>query len=291
MIFGVSQRALTATDFLRLPSAGHPNPAATKTGTLVAAWPALAAHTSPGDFLSWRAAQWADFLNAPLLDHPFTASPGGDRRALFRLLLALGPDDRVLNTAGWTYAAHTVLASLGLARPDGDGPHRWIAVRAHPRHLHLIANLISEDGTWAQLPEPLLPHLQSQVRLLAQTLNQPPASSAGRPESPAMASAPTPNSLADLLDEITDEAAGPLAQVRRQIEKAAISSADAADLHRAGTDRRLEWIARRLYDIQEDLRGIGHTLSDPASPPSRLATAPAPLTRPTPAPSVHAPAR
>lgn len=285
LIFGVSQRARTATGFLQQASAGKPpDSAAPIAGALVAVWPVLAAHTAPDDFHRWSAAQWADFLDDPLLEHPFAASPAGDRRALFHLQLALGPDERVLNTGEWTYAAHTVLASLGLCGPDGDGPHRWIALGASPRHLHLIANLISEDGTWAPLPEPLVLHLRHQVRLLVDTLNRPPARSASRDEDPTVASLPTPHGHEGLLGEITDGAAGLLAQVRRRIEQAAIHAADSPDLRGAGADRRLEWIARRLHGIQEDLRDIIHTLDSP-TPPPHLATAPSSFTRPAPAPT------
>lgn len=236
------------------------------TGTLLTAWPALGTLTSPGDFQDWTTAQWADFLDDPLHEHPSATGAEGDRRAVFHLHLALGHDEGLLATDQWTYAARTVLASLGLFGPDGDGNHRWVALRTTPRHLHLIANLIAEDGTWAALPEPLLLHMRDQVRNLVGTFNQRKAPDTAGPGTPT-AALPTQHSLLDQLGWITDEVSGPLAEVRREIEQAAMSAAASPELHQANADGHLEGIARRLHGIQEDLRDITSVHSStPAAP-------------------------
>jgi hypothetical protein len=265
LIFGISHPAISATGFLQ-EAAGDSDPAASMTGTLLTAWPALGTLTSPGDFQDWTTAQWADFLDAPLSEHPSATGAEGDRRAVFHLHLALGHDESLLDTDQWTYAAHTVLSSLGLSRHDGNSNHRWVALRTTPRHLHLIANLIAEDGTWAALPEPLLLHMRDQVRNLVDTFNQrkaPDSAGSGTPT----AALPTQHSLLDQIGWITDEACGPLAEVGRQIEQAAKSAAASPELHRADADGHLERIARRLHGIREDLRDITFVhFSTPAAP-------------------------
>lgn len=254
MIFGVSDRAITAAGFVDPADADDERTAAAPPAdTLVALWPQLTARTSRDDVRGWTSTQWAEFLDAPLLEHPFATSHDGDRRALFHLELALGPDDRILNEGEWTYAAHTLLASLGLCGPDGDGTHRWIALLQDPRHLHLIANLIGEDGTWAPLPAPLILHMRDQVRLILDALNRPPGT---RPRYRKAPSAASTRGLADLLDPLTDEPRGLLAHARHQIEKAASSAAGSPDLRHAGFHEQLEWIARRLYGIQDDLSNL-----------------------------------
>jgi hypothetical protein len=259
LIFGISQRAISATGFLQ-EAAGDSDPAASMTGTLLTAWPALGTLTSPGDFQDWTTAQWAEFLDDPLHEHPSATGAEGDRRAVFHLHLALGHDEGLLDTDQWTYAAHTVLASLGLSGPEGDGNHRWVALRTTPRHLHLIANLIAEDGTWAALPEPLLLHMRNQVRDLVDTFN-------GQQAPHPITAVPAPRGLPDRLGWITDEASGPLAKIRREIEQAAMSAAASPELQQANADARLAWIARRLHGIQEDLRDITFVHSSaPAAP-------------------------
>jgi hypothetical protein len=90
---------------------------------------------------------------------------------------------------------------------------------------------------------------------LAADLDRFPAPGPGRQgKSPAAARAAT--DLARVIAQITDEKSGPLADIRRQVEQAAVNAAASPNLRRENADVRLEWIARRLHGLQQDLRSI-----------------------------------
>ena len=51
--------------------------------TMVAYWPGLDAYTLHDEQRLWTSVDWAEHLDDPLWQHPFAASPQGDRRAIW----------------------------------------------------------------------------------------------------------------------------------------------------------------------------------------------------------------
>nr|WSX75914.1 hypothetical protein OH826_19895 [Streptomyces sp. NBC_00899] len=100
-----------------------------------------------------------------------------------------------------------------------------------------------------------------------------------------------PESLADLIAAVTDERLGDLPRLRRFTETAAAQAGALTVPVAREAQHRLEWIARRLYGMEDDLRGIAQTLTQrPAAP--RPATALPPRGHPpVSAPNPHGPVR
>ncbi|GHH29492.1 relaxase/mobilization nuclease [Streptomyces rubradiris] len=238
--------------------------------TVVAYWPALDAYLLDGETSAWTAAQWAEHLEDPLLEHPFAAGPAGDRRAVVHLSVRLHPDDRRPNGAEWSEIAHRFARAAGFENPGDTAGCRWIAIQAQPGRLDVIANLIRLDGAWQNLPTGLLKRLAAEARRIEQDLRLiAPAAVPGR--RCLTGSVPDASSqLAGVLAQLTDERSGPLAAVRGLIERTA---------HRAalqpgtGPDigHRLELIAHRLHRIQQDLDATATRLT---ARPGRVPAAP-----------------
>jgi hypothetical protein len=222
--------------------------------TVVAHWPGLDYYTPADEQRTWTSVQWAEHLEAPYLEHPFAASPYDDRRAILHLDIRLHRDDRELTGPEWSEAAHRLARVAGIEVP-GAAEHgcRWIAVHAQPGRLDLIVDLIHLDGTWHTPPTDILQRLAGEARRIEQDLNLIPART-GPTKRPTARTVPTASAqLADVLTQLADEQAGPLATVRGLVEHTAYRIARQPGAAGTDTAHRLELIARRLHAIQQDL--------------------------------------
>ncbi|WP_326613514.1 relaxase/mobilization nuclease [Streptomyces scopuliridis] len=285
MITRVNERTHTPHDPLT-EALGRPVPfeGGLAEDTVIAYWPGLDDYTLDDEQASWTAAQWAQHLEEPLLEHPFAASPKDDRRAIFHLDVRLHPEDRDLSDAEWAETAHRLARAAGIEIPgDHDGCH-WIGVQGRPGRLDLIANLIRLDGVWQPRPADLLRRLAGEARRIEHDLRLTRVPIA--PQQPAtVRAAPTAASqYATVLDQLADEQDGPLAAVRGLVEHTAHRIARQPGAERPGTAHRLEWIARRLHGIQQDLDATATTLRQAAGPTASLplmptASPPVPVAR------------
>ncbi|MFI6289331.1 hypothetical protein ACIBCM_32080 [Streptomyces sp. NPDC051018] len=158
--------------------------------SVVAHWDGLGSYTL-GEHRHWTAAQWAEHLDDPTLEHPFAADEHGIRSPLLHLTAELHPDTRHPAQTQWTQAARRLARAAGLT-PAGSEECRWVAVQTRPRRLDLIANLIRPDGTWQPQPHPLLRHLVAEGRRIATKLGLRPGRNSTEPSiaSPGPASPP-----------------------------------------------------------------------------------------------------
>src|SRR5215831_163370 len=75
------------------------------------------------------------------------AGPGYDK-PVWHCAVRAAPEDRMLSDAEWAQVAARVMHRTGLA-PDGDELGvRWVAVRHAADHIHIVATLARQDGTW-----------------------------------------------------------------------------------------------------------------------------------------------
>ncbi|MEV5605474.1 relaxase/mobilization nuclease [Streptomyces sp. NPDC052299] len=227
--------------------------------TVVAAWPGLDRYTLDGEQWTWTARQWAEHLQDPYLEHPFAASPNGDRHAILHLEVDLHPDDRALTRHWWSEIAHRLARTATIELPGKESLScRWVAFQALPGRLDLIANLITLDGAWHSLPDDVVERLEAEARLIEQDLGLTP-SRAARP-------APTSTALlASVLAQLADEHTGPLAAVRGLIEHTARQTAHQAGAADTATAHSLLLLARRVYAIQEDLGRTATRLAKPTA--------------------------
>ncbi|WP_215449439.1 hypothetical protein [Streptomyces sp. ATCC 21386] len=249
--------------------------------TAVAHWPGLDHFSHDDEQPTWTSEEWASHLDAPSWELPFAASPREARFVIWHADVRLAPVDRALTGSEWSEIAHRLARAAGIATPGDTGGCRWIAVQAQPRRLDLIANLIRPDGTWTTQPD-LLRRLMVECRRLETDLGLLRPFHA-RPEPHATATAPGPDGaapaavgataqLAQLLHQLADEATGPLATVRGLVEHAAHRLGALPHAYDPATEHQLEWVARRLYGIQQDLDAVA---ADLASTPDRTAPPPA----------------
>ncbi|MEU7162325.1 hypothetical protein [Streptomyces chrestomyceticus] len=141
---------------------------------VVAYWPGLDSYLLDDEQATWTATQWAEHLEDPLLEHPFAASPHGDRRAIFHLEARLHPDDGDLSDAEWAEAAHRLARAAGIETPGDQSGCHWIAVHGKPERLDVIANLIRLDGAWQRRPADLMRRLADETRRIEADLRLPP---------------------------------------------------------------------------------------------------------------------
>ncbi|MEE4544029.1 hypothetical protein V2S66_18885 [Streptomyces sp. V4-01] len=86
-----------------------------------------------------------------------------------------------------------------------------------------------------------------------------------------------PAQLAGLISAITDDRLGDLPRLRRFAETAAAWAAAQTGPAAGDAEHRLEWIARRLQGIQEDLHGVAQILTEPPATPRHAAGPPPPV--------------
>ncbi|MEW1699037.1 relaxase/mobilization nuclease [Streptomyces sp. NPDC093249] len=239
------------------------------TGTIVAHVPGLGAFPDDHDPASWTAADWAEHVNGPLIEHPFAVSPDQERRAVVHLTVRLAPEDRELNGPDWSEVAFRIARAAGIEIPGDVQGCRLIALRAQPGRLDLIANLIRHDGTWQRQPSDLPRRLAFEARRLESDLGlMTPGAHAATPPLPDTARG-TVAQLAPLTD-----VTGPLASARRVIELQAQLLVGHPHAHLRSAGHRLEWTARRLLDLDRDLAA---TVTELSHPPT--ASAPDPSSR------------
>ncbi|MEU8617337.1 relaxase/mobilization nuclease [Streptomyces sp. NPDC048623] len=232
--------------------------------TIVAYWPGLDAYTAAGEPESWTVLDWAEHLSDPLHEHPFTESPAGDRRAVFHLAVRLAPEDRPLNPREWSEVAHRIARAAGIEIPGDSQGCRWVALQVRPHRLDLIANLIRLDGTWQRQPAGFPRRVAAEARRLESDLGL-----------------LTPGALAIRTDRITPlaEVTAPLASARGVVELHAQLLVGHPQAHRREAGHRLEWLARRMHDLQQDLTTTADELrptpTAPRPAPRRPARPPA----------------
>ncbi|MEC3997148.1 hypothetical protein VSR01_28065 [Actinacidiphila sp. DG2A-62] len=304
MIYNLQPRTVSAATLLSpaaAPSGTPSNGPAPLDGRVIDHWPALWYQCPGGEHWSWSAARWAQFLDEPLATHPSATAPDGkDRAAVFHLQAQLHPADRPLTDDQWALAAHELAYAAGIADAHGHGPYRWVAVRTGPRQLHLCANLIHDtDGTWLPRPRQVRSRLTAAVQRIEDRLDlvasrpgtrRPPGQAPRAPLPPNEPAGPDAqgrdvhrlHSLTKLLSRAVDERSGDLPRLRRLVENMAFTTTTRTGLPPRYTHditQRLEWIARRLHGIQEDIQAVsgslrpGIPLRAPSSPP-RPAAAP-----------------
>ncbi|MER5782640.1 relaxase/mobilization nuclease [Streptomyces mobaraensis] len=199
---------------------------------------------------SWSSTALAEYLAAPARRSGY--GPHEERPFVFHLVVRPHPGERRLTRAEWAQVARRLAHAAGLA-PPGDGQGcRWIALQDRPGRLHLLASLVREDGTRVRLPQNLPTRLVSECRRITSDLQ---LHTAGSTPAPPMTSETVVAGVveAELLRRLAEESGGPLAAVRRQVEQAAYRVAGLPDGQGGDAGRRLEWVARRLYALQEDL--------------------------------------
>ncbi|MEV8289671.1 relaxase/mobilization nuclease [Streptomyces niveus] len=252
--------------------------------TVIAYWTGLDEYTLNDEQASWTATQWAQHLEEPLLEHPFAAGPKDDRRAIFHLDTRLHPEDRDLSDAEWAETAHRLARAAGIEIPGDTNGCRWAAVQGKPGRLDLVANLIRLDGAWQPRPADLPQRLAGEARRIEHDLRLTRVPVAPQPPAGARAVPTATTQFATVLDQLADERSRPLAAVRALVEHTAHRIAHQPGAERPGTAHRLEWIARRLHGIQEDLDATATTLRQAAGPTASLPLTPAPS---PPAPAPH----
>jgi hypothetical protein len=55
------------------------------------------------------------------------------------------PDDPILSDHQWRHIATEIVAAVGLAPPEDLDAVRWIGIRHHDRHIHIVATLARQD--------------------------------------------------------------------------------------------------------------------------------------------------
>ncbi|WP_329074946.1 relaxase/mobilization nuclease [Streptomyces niveus] len=244
--------------------------------TVVAYWPGLDSHTLNDEQASWTTAQWAQHLEDPLLEHPFAASPKDDRRAIFHLNVRLHPDDRHLTGAEWAEAAHRLARAAGIEIPgDHNGCH-WIAVQGRPGRLDLIANLIRLDGAWQPQPADLTQRISGEARRIEHDLRLTRVRDGSRQPNSARAVPTQAAQSAAILAKLADEGSGPLAAARKLIEHTAHRLDALPGSNGAEAGHHLEWAARRLFALQQDLDRTATALLQPAGRTKTIPFVPSP---------------
>jgi hypothetical protein len=162
---------------------------------VVACWPGIDAHAH-GEQDAWTVAQWAEHLDEPAWDHPFARSPRGGHRPVIHLQARLRPGDPTVRGPEWAEIARRIATETRIQVAGRQGC-RWVAVRAAPGRLDLIASGIRHDGTWCRLPAGLLRRLSVSDRRTEHDLGLiSPAADHRRPRArqPVPATAPAPPS-------------------------------------------------------------------------------------------------
>ncbi|MEU1149419.1 hypothetical protein ACFYO9_38375 [Streptomyces sp. NPDC005863] len=238
-------------------------------GDLVVASAPLDSSVAEGSSQEWMFADWEEYLLAPQSPHPYAAGPNANDPEIFHMTVRLHPADRELSTPEWAEIAQRLSRIAGLAPSGDEQACRWVALQARPGRLDAIANLIRGDGVWARQPYPLVRALMEECRRIEADLSLVPAQPQGgrpltarlppqRPALPRPVAGQAPPAaaaqLATLMCQLADENTGPIASVRGLVEQAAHQLEELPHSYGPEAGHRLEWIARRLYGIQQDLK-------------------------------------
>ncbi|MET9550107.1 hypothetical protein ABZY36_33090 [Streptomyces sp. NPDC006627] len=244
-------------------------------GDLVVASAPVDCSVAEGGPKEWMFANWEEYLRTPQSLHPHAAGPNANAPEIFHLAVRLHPADRDLRRPEWAEIAQRLTRATGLAPAGDEHACRWVALQARPGRLDVIANPIREDGTRARQPWPVHEALRNECRLIEVDLGLVPAQpGGGRPltahlpyQSPSLPPPVTEESppavaalLATLMYQLADETNGPIASVRGLVEQAAHRLEELPHSYGPAAGHRLEWIARRLYGIQQDLKAAAADL-------------------------------
>ncbi|GAU70753.1 hypothetical protein SSP35_22_00560 [Streptomyces sp. NBRC 110611] len=257
-------------------------------GDLVVAYSALEDDLADDDPRAWMLDDWWEHLDEPTAMFPWAGGPGGIQEPVFHVSVRLHPNDRQLTPSEWSQIAHRLADATGIAPVDDTQACRWVALQAQRGRLDLIANLIRLDGRWAH-HHSLHQSLAAECRGVESDLGLVPARPtlyrtyiahhpAHHGEMPDPSATQSPPSvaaqLANLMCQLADEKTEPIASVRGLVEQAAHCLDDLPHSYGPAAGHRLELIARRLHDIQQDLEATAADLpgakqrAPVASPPS-----------------------
>ncbi|MEV5878069.1 hypothetical protein AB0L75_28350 [Streptomyces sp. NPDC052101] len=260
--------------------------------TVIAHWPGLDAFAPDDEHNTWTSAEWAEHLDDPTWQHPFITSPQGEH-PIWHADIRLHPRDDDLTGPEWSEIAHRLIRTADIHTLGEDNGCRWIAVKAQPGRLDLIANLVRSDGSWKRLPHRLGQLLANECRRIESDLGliapQPGPARAPAPvvqatriaarhqageQEMAVESVEAAAQLGQLLKRLTDEDTGPLATVRGLVEHAAYRFDRLPHPSGAAAGHQLALIASRLYGIQQDLDSTAAALPTRArtAPPAALAS-------------------
>ncbi|MFI1577638.1 relaxase/mobilization nuclease domain-containing protein [Embleya sp. NPDC020630] len=83
-----------------------------------------------------------------VLDHPLLALPKDERpnAHVWHCSVRAAATDRILTDQEWGDIARRIVAATGIDPEGDDAGCRWVAVRHADDHIHIIANLVREDG-------------------------------------------------------------------------------------------------------------------------------------------------
>ncbi len=282
MIAKLHGRGISSTDALA-EALGRPvsdQEGLTTEGTVIAYWSLLDYYTDESRI--WTSVEWAQHLDDPNWQHPFAASPQGDRRAILHVSVHLHPDDRELTSAEWAEVGHRLARVTGIAQPGDEQACRWIAIRDQSHRLDLLANLIREDGNWAAMPAQVLHVLAAECRRVEADLGllSPRDHHVGPFQQHTSAMAQTASDMLDAgrVAHLSDEANRHLAAARRLVEKAA-QQLGTSPSNGPGLAHQLEWIAHRAHALESDLAEITPAGGPAARLPAGLPSARAARTR------------
>ncbi|MCY0928211.1 hypothetical protein OTB20_18820 [Streptomyces sp. H27-H1] len=215
----------------------------------------------------WSAEEWVEHLDEPFDEHPFITSPGGDRHAVLHLEFRLHPHDSGQHPGTWEQIAERMARTAGIAAPAGAPGCRWVAFLGESNTLHIVANLIRTDGSWADVPRSLARDLTAEARRLEGDfgLHSPLPDKA--PQAPSASLAGTAEKL---LAELADPELGLLPRAARVSTK----TAEVLSFHPGrSTDisARLAAVATHLRALNAEVTAIA-VLADPSwATPSRTA--------------------
>jgi hypothetical protein len=239
---------------------GEPQP----DGTVVACWLSLDAYDKPQ---SWTWSQWSDHLGDPLVEHPFAASPRGDRHAVLHLHVQLDPRDRILSGPEWAEIGRRLARAVGIDQPGDTRGCRWIALQSQPGRLDIIGNHIRLDGAWQQHPDALR-RIVTETRRIEADLGLTVAARSAAFAAPADLS--VPHQLAKVLRLLADEPSGPLTAMCGLVEDIAHRLAQCGD-HRPGSERLLRHIVLQLHTVRANLAATAALLDNRPAKATRSA--------------------
>ncbi|WP_157878925.1 hypothetical protein [Streptomyces sp. CT34] len=247
---------------------------------------------------SWMFADWEDYLDAPGDLHPHVMGSSDAVTGLFHFAVRLHPADRALARPEWALIARrlTHVAGFTPAAEDAPGCH-WVALQARHGRLDVIANLIRSDGSWAPDGSSLYRALDAECRRIEADLGltavptrttvhraHTDASPFQLPKLPKPTAPQSPPSvaahIATTMCALANEDKGPIAGVRALVEQAARRLEELPHAYGPDAAQHLEWIARRLHGVQQDLETVAAALpgaNERAALATRRPAAPRPI--------------
>ncbi|MEI5100900.1 hypothetical protein RB200_23160 [Streptomyces sp. PmtG] len=217
---------------------------------------------------TWSAAQWARHLDDPTWAYP----PAHDSAPPIWHAVVHCQSDGLnfqLSEGEWDEVAHRLVRAARLDQSEDGHECRWVALQPRPDRLDLLVSLVRGDGSRVE-EEDVLPALtaecqriEAELRLrLAPVGARDHATRADEQSGPraGLTDPATPRSSrreaaqgALAANRLLDETFERLATMRRLAESTAYLLGDLPYAYGPEAGHRLEWIARRLHGIQQDL--------------------------------------